>query len=228
MFLMYSKLGFTVLFFFIDTVYAIMYTILCLVLWIAMRQPKYTGKSKIIRSPSPPFFYEQIMGYEEDDMVVGLKAHEYFKKQAKLSKKEKKSADKTKNFSKITTTLLIFTANWCESCVFTYTIWIKFANRFSTEKLRVVEIDTQRNEKVARFFSVNHRDGKQLPTLILMEDNKEFLRFPPIDYEKATMSKVITYKEKELIKYFDLDRRFLATNVESSVEQSVTKKRANV
>ena len=75
---------------------------------------------------------------------------------------------------------------------------------------------------------MNHRDGKQLPTLILMEDNKEFLRFPPIDYEKATMSKVITYKEKELIKYFDLDRRFLATNVESSVEQSVTKKRANV
>lgn len=128
----------------------------------------------------------------------------------------------------MTTTLLIFTANWCETCVFTYTIWVKFANRFSTSKMRIVEVDTQRNEKVARFFSVNHRDGKQLPTLILLEDNKEVLRFPPIDYEKGKMSKVVAYKEKELIKYFDLDRRFLATNVQDSVEKPVVKKKAVV
>ena len=44
--------------------------------------------------------------------------------------------------------------------MFTYTIWVKFANRFSTNKVRVVEVDTMRNEKIARFFSVNHRDGK--------------------------------------------------------------------
>ena len=80
MFFMYSKLGFTVLFFFVDTVYAILYALLCLILWIAIRQPKYTGKSKMIRTPSPAHFYEQIMGYEEDEMLVGLKAHEYFKK----------------------------------------------------------------------------------------------------------------------------------------------------
>ena len=63
-------------------------------------------------------------------------------------------------------------------------------------------------------FSVNHRDGKQLPTLIMLEDNKEYLRFPPIDYEKGTIGKVISYKEKELIKYFELDKRFLATNID--------------
>ena len=61
-----------------------------------------------------------------------------------------------------------------------------------------------------------------------MEDNKEVLRFPPIDYEKAKVSKVVTYKEKELIKYFDLDRRFLATNIQDNVEQPVIKKKANV
>lgn len=44
-----------------------------------------------------------------------------------------------------------------------------------------------------------------------MEDNKEFLRFPPVDFEKGTLGRVISYKEKELIKYFDLDKRFLAT-----------------
>ena len=80
MFFMYSKLGFTVLFFFVDTVYALMYAALCLVLWIAIRQPKYTGKSKMNRTASPVHFYEHIMGYEEDEMLVGLKAHEHFKK----------------------------------------------------------------------------------------------------------------------------------------------------
>ena len=74
--------------------------------------------------------------------------------------------------------------------MFTYTIWIKIANRFTTDKLKIVEIDMQRNEKLARLFSVNHRDGKQLPSLILLEDHREYLRFPPIDYEKGTIAKV--------------------------------------
>jgi len=32
-----------------------------------------------------------------------------------------------------------------------------------------------------------------------------------MDYEKGTIGKVISYKDKELIKYFDLEKRFLAT-----------------
>ena len=63
-----------------------------------------------------------------------------------------------------------------------------------------------------------------MPTLILLEDNREFLRFPPVDFEKGTLGRVISYKEKELIKYFDLDKRFLAT----FKEEQVVKKKANV
>lgn len=78
--------------------------------------------------------------------------------------------------------------------------------------MQFVEIDTSKFDKLARFFKVNYKDGNQMPTLILLEDNVEYLRFPPVDYEKGTLGKVITFKEKELIKYFDLDKRYLATN----------------
>ena len=66
-----------------------------------------------------------------------------------------------------------------------------------------------------------------MPTLILMEENVEYLRFPPVDYEKGTMGKVITFKEKELIRYLDLDKRFLATNQAEKAE-TIIKKKANV
>lgn len=58
MFFMYSKLGFTVLFCLVETSYALLYAAFCLVLWIAIRQPKYTGKSKMIKTVSPIHFYE--------------------------------------------------------------------------------------------------------------------------------------------------------------------------
>ena len=78
-------------------------------------------------------------------------------------------------------------------------MWVKFANRFTTPNLKVVEVDTSRYESIARFFKVNVRDGNQLPTLVLLEDNKEYLRFPPVDYQKGTLGKVLNFKEKELI-----------------------------
>jgi hypothetical protein len=67
-----------------------------------------------------------------------------------------------------------------------------------------------------------------MPTLILLEDNVEYLRFPPVDYEKGTLGKVITFKEKELVKYFDLDKRFLATNIDSKQETTIIKKKGNL
>ena len=51
----------------------------------------------------------------------------------------------------------------------------------------------------------------QLPTLILFEDGLETLRFPPIDPKTGKYARVLQYKEKELIKYFDLDKRYIAT-----------------
>jgi|TARA_B110000305_G_C18868016_1_gene371822 thiol:disulfide interchange protein len=73
--------------------------------------------------------------------LIGLKADEYHKKLRKQNKKEKKKYV-AKNYKELQTTLIVFTAQWCETCVNTYSIWIKFANRFTTSKVKVVEVDT--------------------------------------------------------------------------------------
>ena len=53
--------------------------------------------------------------------------------------------------------------------------------------------------------------ANQLPTLLLLEDNVEYLRFPPIDVTTGKAGRVVNYKERELMKYFELEARYLAT-----------------
>lgn len=53
--------------------------------------------------------------------------------------------------------------------------------------------------------------ANQLPSLILLEDNVEYLRFPPIDMATGKAGRVVNYKERELVKYFELEARYLAT-----------------
>jgi hypothetical protein len=94
------------------------------------------------------------------------------------------------------------------------------ALRYSTSKLNFVEVDVHNFDSLARLHKVNSGVNGQLPTLILFEDGRESVRFPPQD-DKADFSQVLNYKEKELIKYFDLDKRHLATR-----DIDVVKKRA--
>lgn len=46
---------------------------------------------------------------------------------------------------------------------------------------------------------------------MLFEDGEELMRFPPIDAKTKRIAKVLKYDKKELIKYFDLDKRYLST-----------------
>lgn len=73
------------------------------------------------------------MGYDESEIIIGLRAQEYFKKKLKDNKKLKgANKPKEKSFKEIKTTLLVFSANWAETCLYTHPMWIKFANRFTT------------------------------------------------------------------------------------------------
>ena len=80
--------------------------------------------------------------------------------------------------------------------------------------MKFVEIECGaggRLDSIAKAFKINLSNVEnQLPSLILLEDGVEYLRFPPKD-EDGKSSRVINYKEKDLIKYFDLDNRCLAT-----------------
>ena len=51
----------------------------------------------------------------------------------------------------------MFTAPWADNCYFTYPLWVRFANRFSTQKMKFVEIDcgAGRFDSIARAFKIN-------------------------------------------------------------------------
>ena len=142
---MYSKIGFLALFFVNNLRYFILYLALILILWLIVAHPRYRGPSKLITFSSSEQFYDDILGYQADDLIVGLASQEYLKKKMKENKKLKgANKPKEKSLDQMDSTLLVFTANWCDTCVYTHSLWVKFANRFSTKKIKVVEVDSTR------------------------------------------------------------------------------------
>ena len=73
-------------------------------------------------------------------------------------------------------------------------------------------MDIAKFDKVTRSFAVSKSDmANQLPTLVLLEDGLEYRRFPPIDEETGKVGRVISYKEREIYKFLQLETRFLAS-----------------
>ena len=52
--------------------------------------------------------------------------------------------------------------------------------------------------------------SKQLPTLLVFENGELIDRFPPIN-QSGKVAKVLRYKQKEIVKYLELDKRYYAT-----------------
>jgi len=105
--------------------------------------------------------------------------------------------------------VLVFTAHWSDNCYYTAPLWHKMADKFSTRKLKFYEIDCSKFPDLHKEFKIDTNiASNQLPTLILLENNKEHLRFPPSDMTKSRFTK-INYKFNELVKYFDLEQRLL-------------------
>ena len=65
--------------------------------------------------------------------------------------------------------------------------------------------------KLAEKYRINTSGfSKQLPTVIMFEDGEEKMRFPPID-KNDKVGKVIKYDYKILLRYFDLESRYIET-----------------
>lgn len=97
------------------------------------------------------------------------------------------------------------------------------ALRYQTNKLSFLEVDVNQYDSLCKVLKVSSGGGiaGNLPTLVMYEDGREVLRFPFAADEKNNDLKSVNYKEKELVKYFDLDKRHLATR-----DAGVEKKRA--
>ena len=108
--------------------------------------------------------------------------------------------------------MLLFTASWADQCYYTYPLWVRFANRFTTKKVQFIECDAGRFEKLCQSLKISTSNvANQLPTLLLLQDNVEYLRFPPIDVSTGKAGRVVNYKERELIKYFELEPRYFSS-----------------
>ena len=68
---------------------------------------------------------------------------------------------------------------------------------------------TSKVPKLAQRFSINTSGfTKQLPTILILEDGEEAVRFPPIK-DNSKVDRIIKLDYKILLKYFDLESRYL-------------------
>eukprot|EP00343_Euplotes_focardii_P003502 CAMPEP_0205816886 /NCGR_PEP_ID=MMETSP0205-20121125/23397_1 /ASSEMBLY_ACC=CAM_ASM_000278 /TAXON_ID=36767 /ORGANISM="Euplotes focardii, Strain TN1" /LENGTH=175 /DNA_ID=CAMNT_0053106127 /DNA_START=256 /DNA_END=783 /DNA_ORIENTATION=- len=172
-----------------DPRYAAYYGLISFIMWLIVKIPRYNGKSNIVKLKTEDEFEQFLAAFETKDK------------------------NKKKNYGEMNSSLIIFGASWCDNCTFTYPLWVEFSNKYGTKRLKFGEIDVQKNERLAKEHKVNLSGiAGQLPTLILFQDGEECLRFPPLMVTTGNYAKVNQYKKKELIKYFDLDKRYAATN----------------
>lgn len=84
--------------------------------------------------------------------------------------------------------LVIFNAAWNDNCYFTYPLWAKLANRYTTDKLKFLDLDVLQFDGLTRLNKVSTSGfSGSLPALIMFEDGKETLRFPlASDKEKSS------------------------------------------
>ena len=140
---LYSKVTFMFLFLLASIRSCIYYTVVCFILWFVLEHPKYQGPSKLVKVRSKSELSETLQMPETEIERAGRRGVVKTKQ--------------TKDFSKIESTLLIFTAPWADNCYFTYPLWVRFANRFTTQKMKFIEIDcgSGRFDSIARSFKFN-------------------------------------------------------------------------
>eukprot|EP00350_Pseudokeronopsis_sp_OXSARD2_P012066 CAMPEP_0170560674 /NCGR_PEP_ID=MMETSP0211-20121228/50327_1 /TAXON_ID=311385 /ORGANISM="Pseudokeronopsis sp., Strain OXSARD2" /LENGTH=129 /DNA_ID=CAMNT_0010875179 /DNA_START=334 /DNA_END=720 /DNA_ORIENTATION=- len=105
--------------------------------------------------------------------------------------------------------LIYFTALWCDSCFYAYPIYLNLASKYSIPKLAFFEVEITNPRMAGAISKYRLNTGgsyQQLPTLIMFEDGEEVLRFPPIDPKTGTQGQIQHFKEKELAKFFDLEK----------------------
>jgi hypothetical protein len=151
---------------------AAFFAIYCIIVWVLSRNPVYP------RSLDSPGLIK-VVSLEHFYFLVGALTDQgelKFPPPTETTVASKKRAPKTENqkdYSKIQHTLVIFGAGWNDNCYFTQSLWDKLAKRFTTGKLKFIEVDILKFDSLARLYRVATTGfEKCLPVLILFEDGK--------------------------------------------------------
>ena len=159
---LYGKIGFLTLFCFADGRAACWYGFGWLCLWIFLETPQFIGKSKIIKPTQANLGRHLNLELIERNMNA--------KETARINNQQR-------DFASTDSQVLIFTAHWAEMSFYTYPMWFKFASKFTTSKVRFYQIDTQKHANLAKMLKISTK-AAHLPCVVLLEDSKEYLRFP--------------------------------------------------
>lgn len=70
--------------------------------------------------------------------------------------------------------------------------------------MKFITVNVCKFPELAQSYNINNSGfSKQLPTVMIIEDGEEKLRFPPVDKDNK-VAKVAKYDYKILLRYFDL------------------------
>ena len=75
--------------------------------------------------------------------------------QIEKASKETKAKTANKDFSNVTSTLVIFSDPLSDNCYFTQSIWIKYANKYATPQMQFLEVNIKYFDSLARTYGVN-------------------------------------------------------------------------
>ena len=83
--------------------------------------------------------------------------------------------------------------------------------RYTNQSIRFYKVDATALEKLAKKYNISTEPtGKQLPTLLMLENGKETGRFPPVP--KPGMTGPVGYNERRIVRYLELENKFYMTS----------------
>ena len=178
----YCKSGIAILTLIIDYKLSLWYMFLCIIVWLLFKPPRYNGPSNIVYIQNEQLFNQIVM----TDKNINVR--------------QTKHKENIQNIW-----FCIFYSNYSDDCLYTEEIFAKLSLKYLTKSLNFAKIDVDLNENLCKKLKINITGMKiSLPYIILFVNGEEKERFPGTD-NKGNLLRAKFYREKELVKIFELD-----------------------
>jgi len=107
--------------------------------------------------------------------------------------------------------VILFYADWHETCITTMPLWADLSNRYTTSQLHFGKVEVDRLPAIAEKCLIDTSGiSRQLPSIIVYQKGVEYKRFPVIN-ERGVVGRVLKYSVKEIVTYMEIDRLYLST-----------------
>jgi thiol-disulfide isomerase/thioredoxin len=180
---MLAKMGNVLLYFYSDPVYGVLYISVCLRMYSLLSIFKQLLKKvntfsvHLLLLPEP--------SYEGPENVTYFRGSDL---------EEELERDKR------TVWLIELYTTWSPPSIEFSSVFSEISAKYSLENLRFGKVDLARNAEIAQKYKINTSSlSKQLPTLILFRNGKEFMRRPLVNNSGKLVKFVLNYVRIELI-----------------------------